>query len=175
MPRSQPLAVTAVALLCGAVAACSGAARPAEPVVVPPVENARDARAADPCRIPTEDQLATLGLTGPGTPTAAAEGPRCEWRGAPQQGAELGITLYTDGGGLATLARNSEAATARVRLAGYPALETFTGVGEFCQYDVGVAPDQVVMASLEGGSPDSCSALQTVLPGILASLPALPG
>ena len=72
------------------------------------------------------------------------------------------------------LAANSEPTTARVRLAGYPALETFTGAGEFCQYDVGVAADQVVMASLQGGTPDSCTALQTVLPAMLATLPALP-
>ena len=46
--------------------------------------------------------------------------------------------------------------------------------GEFCQYDVGVAGDQVVMASLQGGRPDSCTALQAVLPAMLATLPVLP-
>ena len=55
----------------------------------------------------------------------------------------------------------------------YAALETFTGAGEFCQYDVGVASDQVVMASLQGGRPDSCTALQAVLPDVVAALPAL--
>ena len=36
------------------------------------------------------------------------------------------------------------------------------------------AADQVVMASLQGGTPDSCTALQAVLPAMLATLPALP-
>jgi hypothetical protein len=39
-----------------------------------------------------------------------------------------------------------------VRIEGDPALETFTEGGRFCQYDVGVAPDQVVLASMTGGS-----------------------
>ena len=150
------------------------AADPAAPSVAdtaPAVANARDARAADPCALPTSAQLATLGISGRGTPVAAPEGPGCTWRGR----AELGITLYTDGGGIATLARNSEPTTSRVRLAGYPALETFTGTGEFCQYDVGVAATQVVSASLQGGTPDSCTALQAVLPGVVANLPALAG
>jgi Protein of unknown function (DUF3558) len=143
------------------------AAQPADGV--PAVRAARDARSADPCALPTAAQLTALGITGAGTPVTAPEGPRCEWHGRP----ELGITLYTDGGGIATLARNSDPTTSRVRLAGYPALETFTGTGEFCQYDVGVAATQVVSASLDGGTPDSCTALQAVLPGVVANLPAL--
>jgi Protein of unknown function (DUF3558) len=159
------------------VAGCAHAAVPqgAQPdpssEVVPAVRDARDARAADPCTVPTEAQLEALGVDSPGTPVTAPEGPRCEWHGRP----ELGITLYTSGGGIATLARNSEPTTSRVRLAGYPALETFTGTGEFCQYDVGVAATQVLSASLDGGSPDSCTALQAVLPDVVANLPALTG
>jgi Protein of unknown function (DUF3558) len=137
----------------------------------PAVRDARDARSADPCTLPTGAQLTALGVTGAGTHVTAPEGPRCEWHGRP----ELGITLYTNGGGIATLARNSEPTTSRVRLAGYPALETFTGTGEFCQYDVGVAANQVLSASLDGGHPDSCTALQTVLPAVVANLPALDG
>jgi hypothetical protein len=160
----------AAAAACLLVVGCAGP----EPPALPPVGNARDARAADPCALPTAAQLATLGIATPAVATPAPEGPRCEWRSAVDQGAELGITLYTAGGGLSVLAANSEPTTARVRLAGYPALETFTGAGEFCQYDVGVAADQVVMASLQGGTPDSCTALQAVLPAMLANLPALP-
>ena len=168
-----------VVLLAAAVlaAGCAHAATPQAPPreqssdAVPEVRDARDARAADPCTVPTEDQLTALGVSGQGTSVTAPEGPRCEWHGRP----ELGITLYTSGGGIATLARNSEPTTSRVRLAGYPALETFTGKGEFCQYDVGVAANQVLSASLDGGSPDSCTALQAVLPGVVASLPALTG
>ena len=61
--------------------------------------------------------------------------------------------------------------TRRVRVAGYPALETFTGRGEFCQYDVGVSDGQVVMASLEAPAPDSCVTLQRVVPLVAANLP----
>jgi hypothetical protein len=171
MARVGEIAAVAVALLVTAVAGC-GQEEPAEPAV-PPIGHARDARAADPCALATGAQLATLGIDASGTAATAPEGRRCEWRPAVETGPELGITLFVGGGGLATLAGNSEPTTSRVRLAGYPALETFTGAGEFCQYDVGVAPDQVVMASLEGGRPDSCTALQAVLPGLVANLPAL--
>lgn len=140
---------------------------------VPAVEDARDARGADPCALVDEARLAELGLPGTGVASSAPEGPRCEWRAGPDRA--LTLTLYTDGGGLATLAENSEPTTTRVRVAGYPALETFTGRGDFCQYDVGIAPQQVVLAALEGGRPDSCTALQAVLPAVLAELPPLPG
>jgi Protein of unknown function (DUF3558) len=171
MGRAGRFAGVLAAVLVTAVAGCGR--EPAAPTTVPPIGHARDARAADPCALPTGAQLATLGITTSGAAATAAEGPRCEWRTSPQTGPELGITLFVNGGGLATLAANSDPTTSRVRLAGYPALETFTGTGEFCQYDVGVAPDQVVMASLEGGKPDSCTALQALLPGVVANLPAL--
>ena len=171
MGRAGRYAGIAAAMLVTTVAGC--AERDTAPSTVPPIEHARDARAADPCALPTGAQLASLGITASGTAAAAAEGRRCTWRATPETGPELGITLFVDGGGLATLAANSEPSTSRVRLAGYPALETFTGTGEFCQYDVGVAPGQVLMASLEGGEPDSCTALQAVLPDVMANLPAL--
>ena len=114
-----------------------GCGRPAPPTpAVPAIGAARDASRADPCALLSTTQLAAHGLDGTGTPTAAEEGPHCRWRGT---AGELDVTLYTGGGGLSTLAANSEPTTTRVRLAGYPALETFTGRGEFCQYDVGVA------------------------------------
>ena len=169
MRRARPAVGVATVLLAAAVAGCGQEV--ATPTPVPPIGNARDARAADPCALPTGAQLATLGITAAGAAVTAAEGRRCEWH-ADRDGPDLGITLFVDGGGLATLAANSEPTTSRVRLAGYPALETFTGAGEFCQYDVGVAADQVVMASLEGGAPDSCTALQAVLPGVVENLPA---
>ncbi|MHA6785485.1 DUF3558 family protein [Pseudonocardia saturnea] len=137
---------------------------------VPDIENPREARAADPCALMDAGALAAAGLSGPGTPVAAAEGPRCEWRGASPR--MLAITLFTGAGGLATLAENSAPTTTRVRLAGYPALETFTGEGEFCQYDVGTAQDQVVLVALDGGVPDSCTELQELVPDILGRLPA---
>lgn len=161
----------AAVLLTGMAAGCGR--EPVAPDPVPPIGNARDARAADPCALPTGAQLATLGITAQGAPTTSSEGRRCEWHAGAETVPDLGITLFVDGGGLATLAANSESTTSRVRLAGYPALETFTGTGEFCQYDVGIATDQVVMVSLDGGTPDSCTALQAVLPAVVESLPVL--
>ncbi|MGH4019233.1 MAG: DUF3558 family protein [Pseudonocardiaceae bacterium] len=167
----------APALLAGGLlltAGCGAGTDAAPPVPpVPPVDNAKDARGQDPCALLGAEQLAQFGLPASEPGTRVAEGARCEWRGAGS--VSLTVTLFTGGGGLATLARNSESTTARVRVEGYPALETFTGQGEFCQYDVGVAPDQVVMASMENGVPDSCTALQSVLPAILANLPAYQG
>ncbi len=137
---------------------------------VPEIENPREARAADPCALMDTAALTEAGLSGPGTALDAAEGPRCEWRGEARR--LLAVTLFTGAGGLATLAENSAPTTTRVRLAGYPALETFTGEGEFCQYDVGTAPDQVVLVALDGGVPDSCTELQEIVPGVVGRLPA---
>lgn len=171
MGRAGLFAAIVAAALVTTLGACGR--DDAAPGTVPPIGNARDARSADPCALPTAEQLATLGISTPGAATTAADGRRCEWRVTPETGPELGITLFVGDGGLGTLAANSEPTTSRVRLAGYPALETFTGTGEFCQYDVAVAPDQVLMASLVGGSPDSCTALQAVLPDVVRNLPAL--
>ncbi|MGH3568015.1 MAG: hypothetical protein ACRDRH_18685 [Pseudonocardia sp.] len=98
---------------------------------------------------------------------------RCTW--GIGRAPTLTLTLYTNGGGLATLAQNSQPTTTRVRLVGYPTLETFTERGEFCQYDVGVAADQAVMMSLVDTAPDSCTALQAVVPAVLSNLPPLAG
>ncbi|MCO1658301.1 DUF3558 family protein [Pseudonocardia sp. S2-4] len=136
---------------------------------VPTITDVRDAAGADPCALVTPEQLAGAGLGGAGTAVPADEGPRCRWRSG---AGSLDLTLYTDGEGLATIAANSEPTTTRVRLDGYPALETFTGRGEFCQYDVGVSASQVVMAALEAPDPDSCEVLQRLLPGVLDNLPA---
>lgn len=150
------------------LAVLAGCAAPAVPDV-PPIQAPRDVRGADPCALVDDAALATAGVAGPGTAGAGPEGPRCEWSGGP--GRTLVLTLFTGEGGLGTLARNSEPTTTRVRLDGYPALETFTGSGEFCQYDVGIDADQVLLVALDGGVPDSCTALQALLPPVLARLP----
>jgi hypothetical protein len=167
------VAVIAAVMVPAAAAGCADPQPPEHSATVPSIDNARDVRAADPCALPTAEQLGRLGIDVEGVAVSAPEGRRCEWRATRDGGPELGITVYADGGGLTTLAENSEPTTSRVRLAGYPALETFTGTGEFCQYDVGVAPTQVLMASLQDGTPDSCTALQSVLPDMLSTLPAL--
>ncbi len=158
------LVATGVLVGCGTPAV----ERPA----VPGIEDARDARGADPCGLLPAERLAGLGLAVTGTPGRAAEGPRCEWSG---DGGTLAVTLYTVGGGLATLAENSEPTTTRVRVAGYPALETFTGLGEFCQYDVGVAVDQALIVALARTVQDSCTVLQSVVPVLAGNLPPYRG
>lgn len=157
--------LTAVLAVLVAVAGC-GSGTPE----LPAIEDPREARAADPCSLMDAGALDDARLSGPGTAAAAAEGPRCEWLGESRK--RLTVTLFTGDGGLATLADNSDPTTTRVRLDGYPALETFTGQGEFCQYDVGIAEDQVVLVALDGGAPDSCTELQELVPGILDRLPA---
>jgi Protein of unknown function (DUF3558) len=156
-------------VLAGGCAASAEIELPASRMPVPGISHQLDARGADPCRLLTDTQLDGLRLAGPGSAAAAAEGPRCEWRGPGTT--TLGVTLYTDGGGIATLARNSEPTTRRVRVSGYPALETFTGQGEFCQYDVGIDDAQVMILAMDAAVPDSCSTLQTVVPMIAGNLP----
>lgn len=150
------------------LAVLAGCSAPAVPDL-PPIEAPRDVRGADPCALVDADALAAAGVAAPGTPGTVAEGPRCEWNGS--AGRLLAVTVFTGAGGLGTLARNSEPTTTRVRLAGYPALETFTGEGGFCQYDIGIAEDQALLVALDGGEPDSCTALQALLPPVLSGLP----
>ncbi len=145
------------------LAACSAA--PAVPAV-PPVADVREVRGVDPCTLAGPEALAEAGVAPPGVPTAGPDGAGCTWRGV---GARLSITPFP--GELGALARGSDATTTRVRLAGRPALETFTGAGEFCQYDVAVADDQSLLLALDGGRPDSCTALQALAPGLLDTLP----
>jgi hypothetical protein len=154
-------------LILGLSALVIGCGGPAP--AAPTIPAARDARGADPCALLTAAQLTGAGLGATGTAATAEAGPRCSWRGS---AGALDVTLYTGGGGLATLAANSEPTTTRVRLAGYPALETFTGRGEFCQYDVGVADSQVVSAALDAPAPGSCDVLQRVVPELLGNLPS---
>ena len=156
----------AVVAVLGAVVGCGSAT---ETPPVPTIDGPRDATGADPCALPAPEHLTALGLAGEGTPSGAPEGPRCTWGGT--DGRAFTLTLYTDGGGVGTLAENSEPTTTRVRVGGYPALETFTGQGEFCQYDVGVAEDQALLVALDAPSPGSCDALQSVIPGLVAALP----
>ncbi|MGH8881626.1 MAG: hypothetical protein ACRD0P_30470, partial [Stackebrandtia sp.] len=74
--------------------------------------------------------------------------------------------------GLTDLVKDRDPEVARVRLSGYPALETFTADGGFCRYDVGVAEKAAVVATMDGGEPDACTALQELLTAVLMRLPA---
>lgn len=158
------------ALVGGCLLLASGCGAAAQTPPVPEIDGAKDARGLDPCTLLPAEQAVRLGLAPQGLPVGAAEGPGCEWRG--EDDTSLAVVLYVDGGGLATLAENSEPTTSRVRVGGYPALETFTEQGAFCQYDIGVAPEQAVLVRMEGGAPDSCTALQDVIGDILATMPS---
>lgn len=161
MRRTAVIGSALAALL--AAGACGGSDEPP----VPPIGDARDPAAVAVCELLAAGERAALGLDA-GAAGAAPEGPRCRWTG---RGAALEVTVFAAEDALGVLTANSEPTTSRVRLAGFPALETFTEGGRFCQYDVAVAADRVLLAALEGGEPDACTALQGLLPGVLAGLP----
>lgn len=161
--------VVATALaLCGAatLAGCSSEA-PAPPQV-PPIESPKGLVGLDPCVLVDGDLRATLGL-GPGKPGADELGANCRWTGKSPLTVQL--TSYTSGDGLSDLTKEVDPAASRVRLSGYPALETFTTGGKFCRYDVGVAEEEAIVATMDGGEPDSCTALQKLLTSVLSQLP----
>ena len=97
-------------------------------------------------------------------------GANCRWSGRSPKTVQF--TSYTSGDGLTDLTKKVDPAASRVRLSGYPALETFTSGGQFCRYDVGVAEEQAIVATMDGGEPDSCTALQKLLTTVLSRLPA---
>lgn len=168
--RLVPLAAGSIGAL--AVAACGmvGGPEVASTTTVPPVpaiDNPKDLRDAKVCRLLTPKQRGRFGLTS-GEPGRNDLGRQCAWRGPGS--VEVALTLFTDGGGLGALAGDTPGA-ARVRLEGYPALETFTEQGVYCRYDVGLAKDQALVAAMTGGEPDSCTALQSILTAVIDNLP----
>lgn len=160
-------AATALAL-CGAavLAGCTSEAPP--PPRVPPIESPKGLVGLDPCVLVDGDTRATLGL-GRGVPGADELGANCRWSGRSPSSVQL--TSYTSGDGLSDLTEKVDPAASRVRLSGYPALETFTTGGKFCRYDVGVAEEEAIVATMDGGEPDSCTALQKLLTSVLSRLP----
>ena len=147
---------------------CAGEAPPPEPAV-PPVESPKGLVGIDPCALLDDAARTDLGFDA-GVPGTDEFGANCKWTGVHAESAQL--TAFTSGNGLAELAEDRDSTTSRVRLLGYPALETFTARGEFCRYDVGVAADQAIVATMRAGEPDSCSALQQLLTVVIARLPA---
>jgi hypothetical protein len=160
------LLVTAAAVL--AAAGC-GADEPPPVPTVPPVESPKGLVGIDPCALLDEAALSTLELEA-GVPGQDDLGANCRWDGEDTQEAQL--TAFTSGKGLSDLTKGRDSTTSRVRLLGYPALETFTARGEFCRYDVGVAADQAIVATMHAGEPDSCTALQELLTAVIKRLPA---
>ena len=161
----RPLVVAAALL---AAAGCAAEAPPPAPTV-PPVESPKGLVGIDPCALIDDTARTDLGLDS-GTPGTDEFGANCRWTGAHAESAQL--TAFTSGDGLQELAEDRDSTTSRVRLLGYPALETFTARGEFCRYDVGVAQDQAIVATMRSGKPDSCTALQELLTVVITRLPA---
>ena len=160
------LLVTAATAL--VVAGCGVDDPPPEPPV-PSVESPKGLVGIDPCALLDETSLDTLGLRA-GKPGQDELGANCSWTGQNSVSAQL--TAFTSGKGLSDLTKGRDSTTSRVRLLGYPALETFTARGEFCRYDVGVAQDQAIVATMHDGEPDSCTALQELLTVVITQLPA---
>jgi hypothetical protein len=161
------LLVGAVAVL--AAAGCGSGESPVETPTVPAVESPKGLVGIDPCTLLDDTSLATFGLET-GVPGQDELGANCRWTGQNSQEAQL--TAFTSGRGLTDLTKGRDSTTSRVRLLGYPALETFTARGEFCRYDVGVAADQAIVATMNDGEPDSCTALQELLTVVIKQLPA---
>ena len=158
----------AVALSCLVVLAGCSSDEPEAPPV-PPIESPKGLVGLDPCTLVDGDERQTFGL-GPGVPGTDELGANCRWNG--RKPMKVQLTSYTSGDGLSDLTDKVDPAASRVRLEGYPALETFTTGGAFCRYDVGVAREQAIVATMDGGQPDSCTALQKLLTAVLARLPA---
>lgn len=157
---------TAAALL--VVAGCAAQEPPPDPPV-PSVESPKGLVGIDPCALIDDTARSSLGFDT-GVPGQDEFGANCRWTGTGAESAQL--TAFTSGDGLAELAEDRDSTTSRVRLLGYPALETFTARGEFCRYDVGVAQDQAIVATMRAGEPDSCTALQELLTVVITRLPA---
>jgi hypothetical protein len=161
----RPLVVAATLL----VAAGCAAEEPPPTPRVPPVEAPKGLVGIDPCALLDDTARTDLGLDS-GVPGTDEFGANCKWTGVYAESAQL--TAFTSGEGLQELAEDRDSTTSRVRLLGYPALETFTARGEFCRYDVGVAQDQAIVATMRAGRPDSCTALQELLTVVITRLPA---
>jgi len=164
--RLVAMAATVGTLL--VTAGCAGEAPPPTPTV-PPVESPKGLVGIDPCALLDDTARTDLGLDS-GVPGTDELGANCKWTGVHAESAQL--TAFTSGKGLQELAEDRDSTTSRVRLLGYPALETFTARGEFCRYDVGVAADQAIVATMRAGEPDSCTALQELLTVVITQLPA---
>ncbi|MGB3441183.1 MAG: DUF3558 family protein [Actinophytocola sp.] len=164
--RLMAMAATVATLL--VTASCATEAPPPTPTV-PPVESPKGLVGIDPCALLDPAARTDLGFDS-GVPGQDELGANCSWTGAHAESAQ--ITAFTSGDGLQELTRDRDSTAGRVRLLGYPALETFTARGEFCRYDVGVAADQAIVATMRAGKPDSCTALQALLTVAISQLPA---
>jgi hypothetical protein len=161
--------LVAIAATVLVTAACAGESPPPPEPTVPPVESPKGLVGIDPCALLDDSARSDMGFDG-GVPGTDEFGANCTWTGVHAESAQL--TAFTSGAGLAELAEGRDSTTSRVRLMGYPALETFTARGEFCRYDVGVADTQAIVATMRAGEPDSCTALQELLTVVITRLPA---
>jgi hypothetical protein len=174
MTRAPLLAVP-----CGLVAlmaaGCSAGGHPeltatAMPTAVPSITQPKSLPATRPCSALTGHQLAALALPAPGQSRKSSSGPECEWVNTREHW--LTLTMFT-GGSLLTLLQRSDPTTTRVRVEGYPALETFTGKGSYCRYAVGYRQGKAFVVAMQGGRPDSCTMLHAAIADILRNAPAV--
>jgi hypothetical protein len=170
MAEGNPVIIRLLAIAAAvlAVAAC-GADEPPPAPPVPPVESPKGLVGIDPCALLDGAALTSFGLDA-GVPGQDELGANCRWTGPNSQEAQL--TAFTSGKGLSDLTKGRDSTSSRVRVLGYPALETFTARGEFCRYDVAVAQNQAIVATMRAGEPDSCTALQKLLTVAIKQLPA---
>jgi hypothetical protein len=143
-----------------------------DPTALPTVPSIGDAKAAsgkDPCALLHARQLRNLGLPPGGAAGSGTGGPSCTWNSGGKRA--LTLTLFDGKDGLTTLLHHSDSSTTRVRIEGYPALETFTDAGAYCRYDVGYAAHRAFTVTMSGGEPDSCVALHQAMHDVLANMP----
>lgn len=165
--RLLPVAVAVCC--CWTLLGCSaGEQRPPVVPAVPSVEAPKGLVGLDPCTLVDGAAMTELDL-GTGVPGTDDLGANCRWEGGKRVSVRL--TAYTSGAGLTDLTERMDPAARRVRLSGYPAVETFTTGGDFCRYDVGVAEQAAIVATMDGGEPDSCTVLQKLLGAVLSRLP----
>lgn len=161
--------VGACAVLAVVVAGCGGSTQAENAIpTVPSISNAKSVSGVDPCDLLTDEQLATVGLRAQGKPKDSEDGPTCVWKASPDR--KITLTMFNGKHGLTTLLHRSGPDTTRVRIEGYPALETFTDEGRYCRYEVGYAEGEAFIVTMTGGKPDSCVALHQVMPAILNSM-----
>lgn len=172
--RGAPQLAVACGLVALFAAGCAAGGQPAPtaaaiPTAVPSITQPKSVPATRPCSALTPRQLTALKLPASGQSRQSTSGPECEWLNSREHW--LTLTMYT-GGSLLTLLHHASPTTTRVRIEGYPALETFTDKGSYCMYAVGYRQGKAFEVAMQGGTPDSCTALHTAIADILADAPS---
>lgn len=170
-PLRRTLGAGAACALAGLLATgctTSRSSNPPVPTAVPSIQQPKALPVTRPCSVLTQRQLKKLDLPSGGRERSSSNGPECEW--VTRRGHWLTVTMFADGG-LLPLLHRSGPSTTRVRIGGYPALETFTNRGAYCRYEVGYASGRAFIVAMRGGRPNSCTALHPAMTDILGNAP----